>query len=186
MLHETIGRLVMVSQGMHKVIWVAALLGGCVWTEHRPVVELPPEPPVEPPPAAAVMPPPAPPPPPTPPVDEPSTFFTAPSIRIEEVVGTTPADAGAMFEEMADPIQQCGGEGGGVLRVRLASDGASTFFSIDPESPLDPSRRECVFEALSLRGQPSDHSVDPSLSPSDRPPRVQSLMTIQWPGGPGE
>lgn len=155
-------------------------LGACVWTETRPTVPMPPpEPPEEPPEPLAK--PPAPQAPEAEPEAVPTELPGMPSIRIAEVVGTTPTEAEALFAEAGEPLSQCAGEGAGMLRVRFSSDGVRTKFDVDPTSTLDPEARECALEALSIADLPTEEGV---ASPSERSPRIESLLEISWPTGP--
>src|SRR5262245_60985538 len=154
-----------------RILAIVAVLGvplcvaGCTWTVTRPTIKLPPpEPePVEV--AAAPASPPAPTepePPPPEPLEE-QLPVVAPSIRIDEVSGATPGEAGARFSEVTEPLEHCGSGAGGTLRVRVNSDGVKTKFMVDPGSTVDPQTRECALEALAI-GE-VDEDLDHTLRP---------------------
>src|SRR4029453_12112106 len=110
------------------------LISGCVWTVKRPTVDVPP--PEEPPPPLVTPPPapPAPPPIPSSAVETPPTPNVAPptpNIEVEESKGVTPEEANALFAPAKEALAGCG-SAGGMLRVRVTSEGARTVFKIDP------------------------------------------------------
>jgi hypothetical protein len=149
------------------------LAAGCSWTSERPVQDLPATEPVETSEAAVE------PPPPMPSAAEPGvSLLPGPSVTIDQVTGTTPETAGAIFAEASERMERCSGVGGGVMKVRLESEGASVKFSVEPGTTVAENARECVLKSLSTAEL--DDILTPSTSPSERTPGMQSVLTIQW------
>lgn len=161
---------------------VFVLISGCVWTEERPTLKLPP--PEQPPPPEPPAPPPLPPPAEpqgaviTQPPAEPAAPLPTPSIQVEEAKGLTTDEANALFAQAKEALAECGSTAG-VLRLRVTADGARTLFKIDPSSTMDHRARECALEALSI--SEIDEAIEASKSPDERKLRMNSLVVISWP-----
>jgi len=149
----------------------AQLFVACTWTTTRPTIEapvptspgatdpsghLPLDPPTEAPDAAEL----------------PGT----PRVLIQDVVGATPDQVESIFAEVATQIKQCELRTSGVVRVRVkASDGdvRTTLQSTSNDTAVD----QCVLSAVALN---VDNALEPSTSPSEASPDLESVLTISW------
>lgn len=111
------------------------------------------------------------------PVTEPA-IQRPPFIRIEDVVGTSPQLAGAVFAPVTDSMERCAGAGGGFMRVHVSTSGERTRMEIDPTSSAPGEARECVLESLSLLD--TGPLEETAASPSDAPPRMDTQLVISW------
>src|SRR5262245_51476737 len=162
-----------------RAIALLMVLTGCVWTEKRPTVVVPPSAPVKEAPAAALAVPPKKPPPPAAPEPTealPEETRAAPSIRLEEVQGATPEEAGVIFSKATEPLELCGPSAGGVFRVHFDRKRNRTTFRFDPKTMATEQARECVLQALSI--SEADETIENARDPSERLQYVQSLLII--------
>jgi hypothetical protein len=100
-------------------------------------------------------------------------------LRIDQLQGISPEQAGAMLAPVTESLQTCRPKQRARLRVRVVADEDGATLHLDPKSRIDPKTKRCVLEALSMM------EVDGALaagasSPSDAPPRIESQLTINW------
>jgi hypothetical protein len=122
--------------------------------------------------------------PPMAPLPPEASIDHTPLIRIHDVVGTTPEQAGVVLEPATDLIEECGGRGGGALHVRVTTDEDGTQLSVVPGSTVSRATRECVLEAISVSDPGETMGANRaaySMSPSEQPLRIESQISIQWP-----
>ena len=103
---------------------------------------------------------------------------SAPMIRIHDIVGVSPAEAGVMFAEATDAMEACLRSEPGVMRVRLTSEGDAVRFKVDPASTVDAGTGGCVLRALSV-ADPTV-SAEQATTASEAPKRIESQLTISW------
>jgi hypothetical protein len=99
-------------------------------------------------------------------------------VTIDQVVGTTPETAGAIFADASEKVERCNGAGGGMMKVRLEAKGSSVKYSVAPGTTVAENARECVLKSLSTAEL--DDALAPSTSPSERTPGIESVLTIRW------
>ena len=99
-----------------------------------------------------------------------------PRVLIQDVVGATPDEAGAIFAEVAKEIEQCKLRTSGVVRVRVKASGGdvrTTLQSTSNDAAID----QCVLTVVALN---VDNALEPSTSPSETSPDLESVLTISW------
>ena len=101
-----------------------------------------------------------------------------PEIRVTDVVGMTIGQAGAILDPATDPLEQCKTTRRGFVKVVVKADANRTALTVDPSSTLDAATRLCVLKALSVID--IDQVLQPSGSPSEATPRVESQLIISW------
>ena len=149
----------------------AQLALSCTWTTTRPTVEAPaPTSHRATDPSAHL--------PLDPPVEAPDTAKLpgTPRVLIQDVVGATPDEAGAIFAEVAKQIEQCKLRTSGVVRVRVKASGGDVKTTLQSTSN-DDAIDQCVLSAVALN---VDNALEPSTSPSETSPDLESVLTISW------
>jgi hypothetical protein len=150
----------------------AALLGvACSWTTTRPALETePPSSPTITDPSAHL------------PLDPPTAASKTarlpgtPRVLIQDVIGATSDQVEAIFAEVTKEIERCKLRTSGVVRVRVkASDGdvKTSLQSTSNDAAVD----QCVLTAVALN---VDSALEPSTSPSETSPDLESVLTISW------
>jgi len=154
---------------------VAALLAvGCTWTTTRPTApskSAPSAAPTEDPSAHLPDDPPAP-----AATAEESKLAGTPKVLIQDVVGATPDEAQAIFAEIAKEIAQCKPPTSGVVRVRVKASGGDVRTTLKATSN-DEALDQCVLTAVAVN---VDEALEPSTSPSEDSPDLESVVTVSW------
>jgi len=103
-------------------------------------------------------------------------------IRIQDVEGTSAGRAGAIFADLAEPVQRCRRTEPGLLRVRVQREGDHTTLDVAPGSNVDPATRHCVLEAISSLqvGAQLDEQLRDQSTPSTSPHPFASTVSISW------
>jgi len=101
-----------------------------------------------------------------------------PEIRVTDVVGMTIGEAGAILDPVTDPLEQCKTSGRGFVKIAIKAEADRTALTVDPSSTVDAPTRLCVLKALSVLN--IDDVMQPSASPSEAAPRVESQLIISW------
>ena len=158
-------------------VGVAVMARGC-WTSSRPTrPQLAPEPMV-----ARVPPRPRPEPPPANnPITTPHAAGTVdvrmamPELMISEVEGI-PAAMMVRYIDLSDRLERCSGPYGETVEIVMVAEGGKVTTSLR-DSTADEDVTSCVLNALA---HDLDDILAPSGTPSDRPARVKSLLTIRF------
>ena len=100
-------------------------------------------------------------------------------LRIDQLQGISPEQAGAMLAPVTESLQTCRPKQHARLRVRVVADEDGATLHLDPKSRIDPKTKRCVLEALSMM-EVDGALADGANSPSDAPPRIESQLTINW------
>ena len=150
---------------------VALFVAGCTWTTTRPTAELAEstaQPVTDP---SAHL-------PDDPPAPEPETDKLAgtPKVLIQDVVGATPDEAQAIFAEIAKEIAHCKVPASGVVRVRVKASGGDVRTTLKATSN-DMDVDQCVLSAVAVN---VDNALEPSTSPSEDTPDLESMITVSW------
>jgi hypothetical protein len=165
------------ARGALVAIGIATMALGC-WTSVRPTrPELATEPTV-----ARVPPRPRPAPPPA---QDPVTGRHAvgtvdartalPELLITEVEGI-PVAAMARYVDISERLERCPGPYGETIQIAMVAEDGKVTTSLR-DSTADDDVTSCVLEALA---HDLDDILAPSGTPSDRPARVRSLLTIRF------
>jgi hypothetical protein len=160
-------------------VTAALALAGC-WTTTRPQKPAPPA-------AEAPLVTKPPPPPPEPPPVTPSETrerhpalgrgarFGLPEIMISEVEGASVA-AMVRYVDLSERLEGCRGPYGQTVEIVVEAEGDRVRTSLK-DSTADNAVTGCVLNALA---HDLDDILAPSGTPSDRPARVKSLLTIRF------
>ena len=100
-------------------------------------------------------------------------------VRIDQLQGISPEQAGAMLAPVTESLQTCRPKQRTRLRIRIVADADGASLRLDPNTRTDPNTRRCVLEALSMM-EVESALADDANSPSDAPPRIESQLTINW------
>jgi len=156
------------------VLAAALALGGCTWTSERPATatrsavaaaasDSVAAEPVVPMPPRAVLP-------------EADPLSLA-EVRIEQVVGVTPAAAGALLAEVPEQLEQdCQVRTSGMVQVRIVAHGSEVATTLRGSSH-DAAVDACV---LTVVAQNLDDALEPSTSPAEGSPPIESFVTVSW------
>ena len=110
--------------------------------------------------------------------DGPLPSAKPPLIRIHDVVGTTPAEAGIMFADATEAMERCKTTETGTLRIHLTGEGERARMTVNPDSTVDSKTSGCVLRALSIAD--FTDAAEQSTAPSESPRRFESQLTINW------
>jgi hypothetical protein len=73
-----------------------------------------------------------------------------PEIIFENVEGAEAARVRAAFASIGEHLSACHPGTNGVIRLRMVRTENGTSYTVDPSTTLDPRRRTCVLETLSI------------------------------------
>ncbi|MBW2455891.1 MAG: hypothetical protein JRI68_15350 [Deltaproteobacteria bacterium] len=150
---------------------LALFVVACTWTTTRPTAELaePSAPPATDPSAHLPDDPPA-------PKAETDKLAGTPKVLIQDVVGATPDEAKAIFADIAKEIARCKAPASGVVRVRVKASGGDVRTTLKATSN-DADVDQCVLTAVAVN---VDNALEPSTSPSEDSPNLESVVTVSW------
>jgi hypothetical protein len=101
-----------------------------------------------------------------------------PVVQISEVVGTTPAIAGAMLAPAIEQLEHCQSPSKRKLVIQVIAERDRTHFRVVDQGVLEKESNRCVLEAL------SNIDVDPAMqqsrSASDAAPRIETQLILSW------
>ncbi len=106
-----------------------------------------------------------------------TSSWPAPVLVFEHVEGVQAERAHAAFAPARKALGDCRPGQGGVVRLRLATEGGRAQYTIEPASTLGPVQRRCVLEALSTVDV---EGISGDASPSARPSGFTALIRLEW------
>ena len=107
-----------------------------------------------------------------------TTLRGVPSLQITEVVGLTPAAAGAMLAPAVEALERCQTESTGKLVLRLIAEPGRTHVRVVEASGIDGATNRCALSAVGTFEV--DEAVQQSWSPIDAVHRVETQLVLSW------
>lgn len=127
--------------------------------------------------------PPAPPPAPKPPPDEPPGTTIEPRVGLPEVVITevegAPVATMVRYIDVSERLEGCAGPYGESVEVVMVAENGRIKTSLQ-DTTADQAVTDCVLNALAADLADVGDIIAASGTPSDRPARVKSLVTIRF------